>query len=155
MKPVDYINTEPEFELFDYFEGEQQAWGIFIDRFGKLRKRFQVSIQGQVENDQLTLNESFVYDDGSTEKRTWVIKRIDRNHYIGSANDIVGQAKGEAYGSALQWQYQMDLRIDGGDWRVHFNDWMFLFDQNTLMNKAIVTKLGIKLGEVIIFFRKE
>jgi hypothetical protein len=155
MKPIDYANTEPELDLFEYFEGEQKAWGIFIDRFGKLRKRFQVTINGQIENNQLTLDESFVYDDGSTEERIWVITRIDKHHYIGNANDVVGQAKGETYGSALQWQYQMDLEIDGSDWRVHFNDWMFLLDQNTLVNKAIVTKLGIKLGEVILFFRKE
>jgi hypothetical protein len=49
----------------------------------------------------------------------------------------------------------MDLNIDGADWRVHFNDWMFLLDQNTMVNKAVVTKLGVKLGEVILFFRKE
>ncbi|MCG8122575.1 MAG: DUF3833 domain-containing protein, partial [Candidatus Thiodiazotropha taylori] len=46
MKPVDYANTAPEFDLFEFFEGEQQAWGVFIDRFGKLRKRFRVTIVG-------------------------------------------------------------------------------------------------------------
>jgi hypothetical protein len=155
MKPVDYATTDPEFDLFTFFEGEQQAWGIFIDRFGKLRKRFQVSIKGSIEKDLLTLDESFIYDDSTTEERTWLIKRIDKHQYVGSANEIVGKAQGESYGSALQWQYQMDLNIDGTDWRVHFNDWMFLLDQNTMVNKAVVTKLGVKLGEVILFFRKE
>lgn len=154
MKPVDYANTVPEFDLFEFFEGEQQAWGVFIDRFGKLRKRFQVTIVGTIENDQLKLEESFNYDDGTTEQRTWLITRIDKHQYTGSANDIIGTAHGETYGSALQWQYQMDLAIGGSDWRVHFNDWMFLLDQNTMMNKAVVTKLGFKLGEVILFFKK-
>ncbi|MCG8122574.1 MAG: DUF3833 domain-containing protein, partial [Candidatus Thiodiazotropha taylori] len=104
---------------------------------------------------QLKLDERFNYDDGTTEQRTWLITRIDKHQYTGSANDIIGTAHGETYGSALQWQYQMDLTIGGSDWRVHFNDWMFLLDQNTMVNKAVVTKLGFKLGEVILFFRKE
>lgn len=154
MKPVDYQDTQPTFDLFEYFEGEQQAWGIFLDRFGTLRRRFTVEIQGHINDDLLKLKESFLYDDGSTQERVWVIKRIDKHNYQGSALDVVGTAKGQAFGSSLQWQYQIDLEISGRDWRVHFNDWMFLIDNDTVINRAEVTKFGIKIGEVIIFFKK-
>ncbi|MES9862651.1 MAG: DUF3833 domain-containing protein [Candidatus Thiodiazotropha sp. LLP2] len=154
MKPVDYADTQPEFDLFEYFEGEQQAWGVFLDRFGTLRKRFKVDIVGQVNDDQLKLEESFFYDDGSTQERVWLIQRLDKHNYKGTALDIAGEAKGQAFGSSLQWQYQMDLLIDGRDWRVNFNDWMFLLDKKTLVNRAEVTKFGVKVGEVILFFKK-
>jgi hypothetical protein len=154
MKPVDYATTLPEFDLFNYFEGKQQAWGVFVDRFGTLRRRFQVDIHGHVSGEQLKLEESFVYDDGARQQRVWLIDRIDKHNYRGRAEDIIGEAKGQAYGSSLQWKYQMDLSINDRDWRVHFNDWMFLLDGDTLINKAIVTKFGIKIGEVILFFSK-
>ncbi|MES9940226.1 MAG: DUF3833 domain-containing protein [Candidatus Thiodiazotropha sp. 6PLUC2] len=154
MKPIDYLETQPEFDLFEYFDGEQQAWGVFVDRFGTLRKRFTVKIVGNVTDNLLKLEESFVYDDGSTQQRVWLINRVDKHNYTGTALDIVGEAKGQAYGSSLQWQYKMDLSINNKDWRVHFNDWMFLIDEETLVNRAEVTKFGIKIGEVLLFFRK-
>ena len=154
MKPDDYADTSPEFDLFRYFEGKSRAWGIFQDRFGKLHRRFKVDIKGSVNGDHLRLEESFIYDDGATQQRVWEIERLDKHRYSGKASDIIGQASGVAYGSALQWQYEMNIQVNGSSWRVHFNDWMFLMDSDTLMNRASVTKYGIKIGEVILFFQK-
>ena len=87
-------------DLFAYFQGETRAWGIFQDRSGSLQRQFTVDIRGEVEDDELTLTEDFVYADGEIQQRIWRIRRIDQHRYEGRADDVVGTATGLAYGQA-------------------------------------------------------
>ena len=84
----------------------------------------------------------------------WTIRKIDAHRYEGQAADVIGVAVGEAYGNALNWQYDMDLKVGEGTLRVHFNDWMFLQESGVLVNRARVSKFGIEIGEVTLFFQK-
>ena len=154
MKPEDYAGTNPKLDLFAYFEGETRAWGMFQDRFGEVKRRFTVDITGKVEGDRLTLDEAFVYDDGETQRRVWVIDRLDEHHFQGQADDVLGVAEGRAYGNALSWRYQLLLRVGERQWKVSFDDWMFLQDERVLINRAKVSKYGLTLGEVTLFFLK-
>ena len=154
MKPEDYANSSPTLDLFAYFEGETRAWGMFQDRFGQVKRRFTVDITGVIEGDRLTLDESFLYDDGETQRRVWVIDRVDEHHFVGRADDVVGEAEGKSYGNALQWHYRLLLQVGERHWRVSFNDWMFLLDEKVLINRAKVSKYGLTIGEVTLFFKK-
>ena len=44
MKPEDYADTTPRFDVMSYFLGESRAWGIFQDRSGQVRRQFTVDI---------------------------------------------------------------------------------------------------------------
>lgn len=153
MRPSDFANTTPKFDLFSYFEGETRAWGIFQDRFGTLKRQFTVDIVGEIEGDTLTLTEDFVYADGEESQRIWRIKRLDEHRYEGRADDVVGVAQGEAYGQALNWAYTLELPYQGKTLNVQFDDWMFLQPDDVLMNRATVSKFGFKVGEVLLFFQ--
>jgi hypothetical protein len=37
---------------------------------------------------------------------------------------------------------------------VQFDDWMFLLDDAVMLNRAVMSKWGIRLGEVTLAFRK-
>jgi hypothetical protein len=37
---------------------------------------------------------------------------------------------------------------------VQFDDWMYLMDQRVMLNKATMSKFGIRLGEVTLSFVK-
>jgi len=154
MKPEDYADTTPVLDLFEYFRGETRAWGMFQDRFGEVRRRFSVDIDGRLQDGRLILDEAFLYDDGETQRRVWTIERVDDHHYRGRADDVVGVARGTAYGNALNWRYDLLLQVNRKTWRVHFNDWMFLQDERVLINRAKVSKYGLTLGEVTLFFLK-
>jgi hypothetical protein len=154
MKPSDFENSTPKLVIEEYFAGETLAWGIFEDRFGRLRRQFTVDITGTWDGEQLVLDERFVYSDGETDRRVWKIRKTGPHTYEGLADDVVGAARGEAYGNALNWKYDMDLKVGDGTMRVHFNDWMFLQPSGVLLNRARVTKLGFKLGEVTLAFMK-
>lgn len=154
MTPVDFKDTEPKLVIEDYFLGETQAWGLFEDRFGTIRRQFTVDIDGTWDGEELVLDERFRYSDGETERRVWRIRRTGEHSYEGSADDVVGVARGEAYGNALNWRYDMNLKVGDDTWRVHFDDWMFLQPSGVLLNRARVTKFGIEIGEVTLAFMK-
>jgi hypothetical protein len=154
MKPEDFANTGPRFVLEDYFAGTTKAWGLFQDRFGTVRRQFYVDIEGTWDGSQLTLVEDFVYDDGETEQRIWKIRKIDEHTYEGTAGDVIGTASGRRFGNALNWKYDFNLKVGEDRWKVHFDDWMFLQPGGVLINRATVTKWGVELGEVTLFFRR-
>ncbi|MEQ9199699.1 MAG: DUF3833 domain-containing protein [Rhodospirillales bacterium] len=154
MKPQDFAGKEPRLILEDYFAGKTQAWGIFEDRFGNLRREFTVDITGEWDGKMLTLTEDFLYSDGETEQRIWRIRKIDEHRYEGRAGDIIGTADGSVYGNALNWSYDMMLPIGDSSWKVSFDDWMFLQPGGVLLNRAKVSKWGILLGEVTLSFSK-
>ncbi len=155
MKIEQFEGTQPKFVLEEYFAGKTRAWGVVHDRFGKLRRQFTVDITGTWDGEKLVLVEDFLYSDGEKDQRIWTITKIDEHTYQGKAGDIIDVATGKLYGNALQWQYSMDLKMGEGDrTRVSFNDWMYLQPDNMLFNRAMISKLGIDVAEVSIFFRK-
>jgi NOL1/NOP2/fmu family ribosome biogenesis protein len=58
-------------------------------------------------------------------------------------------------GNTLHWRYVLDAKREGGG-TIHLDmdDWMWLIDDKTLVNKTSFSKFGIQFGEVTIFFRK-
>jgi hypothetical protein len=154
MKPEDFAQREPKLDLFDYFLGETRAWGLFENRFGKVRRQFQVAIVGRMEGDELILEEDFVYDNGELDRRVWHIRRDGGQGYIGRAADVIGEARGRLAGNALNWRYDIDLKVSDGSWRVSFDDWMFLQPGGVMINRAKVKKLGLEIGSVSLFFVK-
>ena len=154
MQPRDFEGTQPHLDLFAYFQDDTRAWGIFQDRSGRLQRQFTVDIRGEVEGEELTLTEDFVYADGETQQRIWRIRRIDEHRYEGRADDVVGTATGLAYGNALNWTYTLRLPYRGSEINVKFDDWMFLQVDGVLVNRATVSKFGFKVGEVTLFFVK-
>jgi hypothetical protein len=67
---------------------------------------------------------------------------------------VVGEALGEVSGNAFNWRYTMALEVDGRTWQVDFDDWMYLVDERTMLNRAVMSKFGVRLGEVLLSFRK-
>jgi len=154
MKPEDFAGREPKLVLEQYFDGRSKAWGIFQDRFGQVRRQFEVEIDGRWDGQELTLVEDFLYDDGEREQRVWHIEKTGAHSYEGRADGVIGVAAGEAYGNALNWTYRFALKVGDDTWNVSFDDWLFLQSDGVLINRAEVTKFGIKIGEVTLAFRK-
>ena len=154
MNINDFSNNKPKFKLEEYFNGKTEAWGMFHDRFGNLKRSFKVDILGILDSDTLTLDEKFVYDDGEKDTRIWTIKILGDDKYSGEASDVVGKAKGVASGNALNWRYKLNLKVKDSTIVVDFDDWMFLQDKGVLINRAEVKKWGLNIGVVTITFLK-
>ncbi len=153
-RPEDYAAERPVLDLARYFDGRVTAHGVFQDRNGRVVKRFTVQIDGQWQGDRGTLDERFLYSDGSTQRRVWRLQRGADGAWRGEADDVVGTAEGRAVGNALNWRYTLRLPVDGREWEVQFDDWMFLVDERVMLNRARMSKFGITLGEVLLSFTK-
>jgi hypothetical protein len=153
--------------------------GKVVKRFTVVMK---CSWQGPPGSETGVLDEDFTYSDGTKDRRVWTLKRTPDGRYTGTAADVLGQAAGEEKGNAFRWGYTLKLPVDGpGDAgppqgasapsggsvvreatsvgarrtiEVQFDDWMYLMNDKVLLNKAEMSKFGIKLGEVTLSFVK-
>ncbi len=154
----DYAAEKPTLDLRQYFNGTLDAYGIFTDRSGKVVKRFTVVMtctwQGPPGQEVGVLDEAFTYSDGTKDRRVWTLKRQPDGRYTGTAGDVIGEASGQEKGNAFRWGYTLNLPVDGRNIEVQFDDWMYLMDDKVMLNKAVMTKFGIRLGEVTLSFVK-
>ena len=153
-EPARYANEQPRLDLRSYFNGTVDAWGVFTDRSGAVVKRFTVVMDCRWQGDQGVLDEAFTFSDGTRQRRVWRLTRVGEGRYEGRADDVVGVAIGEERGNALQWRYTLALPVDGRVWEVEMDDWMFLMNEQVMLNRATMRKFGVRLGEVTLSFRK-
>ena len=152
----DYDGRTPRLDIIDYFSGQTRGWGIVQDRAGNLKRQFVVDIDGRLdEKGNVVLEEDFSWDDGELSRRVWTITRTEEGSLLGRADDVVGEASGDAAGNVLNWRYKLEVVVDGSTWVVSLDDWMFLQPDGILLNRAEMSKFGIRVGEVTIAFQKQ
>jgi hypothetical protein len=149
-----YANEKPVLDLQDYFNGRLDAYGVFTDRSGAVVKRFTVLMQCQWNGDEGVLDEDFLYSDGTRQKRVWRLRKTAPGRFEGRADDVIGVAVGESSGNALRWSYTLRLALTDTTVDVQFDDWMYLMSDQVMLNKATMSKFGVRLGEVTLTFIK-
>ena len=150
----DYAQQRPALQLDRYFNGRIRAHGIFQKRGGEVVRRFTVVMDCRWQGDDGVLDEDFTYSDGTKQRRIWRLKKLPGGRYTGRADDVVGEATGQERGNAFNWRYTLALPVDGRIVNVQFDDWMYLMDDKVMLNKAVMSKFGIQLGEVTLSFTK-
>ena len=154
--PSDPLLSDRKLNLEEFFDGRVVAHGQFQDVFGEVRRRFVVTIDGdwQPRTQTLTLDENFVYEDGSKENRKWTLTKTGPDTWQGTAPGVLGTASGVERGDTFNWTYRIDLPVPDGTLRVGFDDWMWLLTEDRLLNIAYMRKAGARVGQVTIFFEK-
>ena len=149
-----YANEKPALDLQQYFNGTLDAYGVFTDRSGAVVKRFTVLMECKWTGDEGVLDEAFTYSDGTKQTRIWRLTKTGNGKFVGRADDVVGEALGESRGNAFHWTYTMRLPVDDKVYDVQFDDWMYLMTDKVMLNKATMSKFGVRLGEVTLSFTK-
>lgn len=149
----EYSEVKPELDLSEFFNGHLEAYGIVQDFKGKVSRRFTADILGQWEGDKGVLDEQFVFADGEEQHRCWHLNKSGQE-YTGTAGDVVGEAKGKVAGNALNWSYVLSVPVEGKYWNISLNDWMYLVDENNLINRAKMSKFGLEVGQITLYIRK-
>jgi Protein of unknown function (DUF3833) len=143
------------FELTSFLEGRTSAWGIFEDRFGKLRRRFSVEMNGRWKGSAFHLDECFIYDTGERELRTWIVTPLGDGRFTATCPDCVGRASGECDDQSIRMRYRFRLRLGGRTINVSFDDRIYRMCEDIAVNRATMSKWGVKLGELSLFFRRQ
>lgn len=151
-----YKDRTPKINMQHFFKGTVTGWGAIFDFTGKQSRSFTITMIGNWgETNSGTLEEHFVFDNGTKLDRSWNITFNADGSYVGTAVDIVGQAIGVEKGCASFADYKIRIPYKGWNVVVHMDDWTFQVDQNTVLNKAVMKKFGIKVGEMIIVLQKK
>ena len=155
MNPQDFKDKEPRLIIEEYLTGDVKAWGVLQNRSGKVTRQFSADLNGSWDGKQLILKEKFNWDDGEIQNREWTINKLDENNYEGTAGDVVGKASGYSYGPAFKFEYVLLVPVKGKEMKITFDDWIFKQDDRVAINKATMTKFGIKVAELTVVFVKD
>ena len=143
--------------LFDFtgiFLGQSSAEGLFEDRKGRVKRRFSVDINGYWQDEKFFLDESFVFDDGETDKRLWKLTFSDDGTFAADCPDAPEPGAGVLQPGSAVLKYKFDLKHNGKTYRVDFVDTFVPLGADTVINRAIMSKWGITLGQVTIVLKK-
>jgi hypothetical protein len=151
----DYEVKDTNFDLKTYFNGDVIAWGTIQNRSDKVTRRFCVELQGTWQGDQGLLAEKFFFDDGEISYRNWNLTKNEDGSYKGLAEDVIGHAVGKHQGFAFQLQYTLALKVDDSVYEVSMDDWMYQLDEYRVMNKTSISKFGLNVANVTLFFDKQ
>lgn len=154
VQVTDYRQTEPALDLKSFLDGELRAYGMLQDRSGKMTRRFTADMQANWDGDEGLLEEQFVFDDGEIQYRTWRLRHDGNGHYSGTADDVVGTASGESSGAVFNWEYQLQVPYGDDTIVVNLDDWLFLVDEQHLLNRTRLTKFGFSVGELTLLIEK-
>lgn len=144
-----------KFDLTTFFEGRTHAWGIFEDRFGRLKRRFTVAMEGRWQGDTFVIEEDFVYDTGETEHRSWSVRPERDGSFRARASDCIGEAIGNSDSERIHMTYKLRLQLSDRSIVVDFDDKIYAMGEGRAVNRATMSKWGIKLGELSLFFVRE
>lgn len=154
-KIEDYQMTSPKFDIKTYFSGDLVAWGMIQDYSNQVTRRFCVELEGVWRGNQGELREKFYFDDGEITYRNWQLTKLAGGKYKGTADDVEGTAYGQHQGFAFQWQYNLFVPIDNETYKFFMDDWMYQTDEFRVFNKTTMSKLGVTLAEITLFFDKQ
>jgi len=150
-----YKNKGPKLNLREFFNGELEAYGIVQGRSGQVNQRFRADIKASWKGNICTLDETFHYPDRPVSKRVWKLKEISPNKFTATAGDVVGTAIGEVKGNTFFFEYVLALELDGSEYHISVEDWMYHLDNKTLMARSYMSKWGFNVGEVSLVMTKK
>jgi hypothetical protein len=154
MAPQQFHGAQPRFEPEKFFLGPLHSWGVVENRFGSPKSRFRVDLVGRQEGDATAISQHFTYEDGHTDQREWRVRRLDEHRYEATSPSVAGVAHGEAWGNAFRWDYMLIVNPKNPLTHVHMSHWMYLVGQNTMVNRVVVSKLGVTVAEITEYFQR-
>jgi hypothetical protein len=143
------------FDMTQFLVGRTVAYGVFQDRFGRVRRSFNVTVSGRWDGAVFILDEAFVYDDGERETRQWRVTKGSTGHFTATCADCIGTARGRSDADGSHMRYAFRLRLKSRSLVVKFDDRLIRVGRHLAINRARVSKWGLTLGEAMIVFERQ
>ncbi len=155
LPPSDFSGGRPLFDPVKFFTGRTVSTGVLENRGGAPMQRVSTKTSGRWAGGSLLLDQALSFSDGREQHRTWHIRRLDAHHYEATANDMLGSARGEAYGNVFHWSFTLALSPGNPLANVRMSQWMYLQpDGRTMVNHTTIRKLGLVVAQVTEQFEK-
>ena len=148
LGPAAFAATTPAFDPVAFWAGHTSSWGVIENRDGAPTAIITTTTDATPEGtDGLHMVQRVVHD-GETTVRDWHFRRLGKGQFEATANDLVGTARGSTSGRTLHWTWTLATRPGNWLYNVTMDQWMYLADDRTLMNRTVITKFGVRLAEV-------
>lgn len=155
QRPNDYTAASPELNLREHLNGPILCEGMIYGPTGRVSSRFVADMDVEWDGNVGVMKERFHYDSGAVQDREWVLTLGNDGSVKATADDVIGEGKGQQAGSALQLKYRIKLGEDAGGHELDAVDWMYLVENGTIMNRSQFRKYGIKVAELVATMRKK
>lgn len=156
LKPKEIAKSSPRFIPEEVLAKKMRGEGAIFDRFGNFQRAFVLHLEGEKKDDGVILKELLVYDTGEEETRTYTFKKdSDSSYEATSESGLVGPAKIESVGNVLRWSYTFEVPYRGKTRHMRFDDWMFLQENGSIINRATIYWWGIRVAELYMLIRPE
>ncbi len=150
----DYADRRPALVPEAFFDGELTAHGVVMDRGGRVIRMFNAVIEAYWKDGIGTLEEDFVFDDGETDRRVWILTPRGAGRYTGRAHDVVGDGSITVSGNSMFLDYVLRIPYGEGTIDVHIDDRMYLVQSNVLINESMMSKFGVDVGRILLVIQK-
>ncbi len=151
-----YGDRKTKVDLRNFFKGDIEGWGAVFDYKGQQTRSFSVKIIGTWQTpDKGVLQEWFEFDDGEKTERIWDIVFSNEQLFIGKAKDVIGDADGTQNGNAVNLHYTLRIPYKDSTLDLNMDDWMYLIEENLILNRTTMKKFGFKVGEIVLFMKKK
>ena len=125
-------------------------------RCGAPKQRVTTTTAGHWAGDTLLLEQDLNLGLAKPHHRSWRIRKVDAHQYVATANDMIGSARGKAYGNAFHWEFTLALSPGKPLGNVRMSQWMYLQPGGrTLLNHSTIRKFGVVVAQVTEQFRRE
>ena len=148
LRPQAFASTEPAFDPVTFWTHPTASWGVIEDRGGAPTEIVTTTTEATAQGVDGLHMVQHVRTGGKDTVRVWRLRRLGHGQFEATANDMVGTARGVASGRTFHWTWTLATKPGNALFNVSMEQWMYLADNGTLMNRTIVTKLGLRLGEV-------
>jgi Protein of unknown function (DUF3833) len=148
LRPQAFANTSPAFDPVTFWTPPTSSWGVIENRDGAPTAIVTTSTTSTPEGPDGLHMIQHVMSDGKDSVRDWHMRRLGNGKFEATANDVVGIAKGTTSGRTLHWTWVLATKPGNSFFNVTMEQWMYLADNGTLMNRTIITKLGLRLAEI-------
>ena len=153
--PVDgFRATAPAIDPIRFFTGHVASWGVLEDRAGQPTRIVQTDCVGEVGDGALHMTQRLTIGQDAPVTRTWQMRRAGPGRYEATANDMVGVATGEASGRAFHWTWTLATSPGNPLKNVAMDQWWYLLDDGSMLNRTTIRKLGVILAEVSEHFAR-
>ena len=153
QKPSDFAGQGPRFDPRTHLNGPILCEGVIYGPLGKVSSRFVAQMQGVWNGDHGVLDETFRYSNGDVQVRQWRLTYGNDGKMKAEADDLVGVGQGYVEGPTAQMLYNIRLPAASGGHVLKVNDWMYLAENGTIMNRSQFTKFGFTVAELVATMR--
>lgn len=80
--------------------------------------------------------------DGTKSQRIWRLTEQKDGSWKGVAGDVIGEATGQVVGNTLHWNYLLELPVEDKIYKVNFDDWMYLINEDVMLNRSVMKNLA-------------